>query len=93
MPIQTSVTTAKRRNCNRANTFLANDADEILKAFFDPFDFSFDSPMCFSREIDDPARPKECLVFRHEHLPSAHLARLARARIGFEVVRELLLEH
>src|ERR1700730_3934524 len=49
--------------------------------------------MFFGRKVDNPLRSNKLLPLRHKHAPNQHLTPLARCLIGFEIVRESLLEH
>jgi len=43
-------------------------------------------------KIDNPARPKQCLLLGYKHLASPDLSALAGLRIGTEIFRECVFE-
>ncbi len=92
-PIQASVPSAKRRDCDGLDMPLAQDALQVLQARFHPLDTRRASPMIFGRKIDDPARPFELPRIGHKHLPDLHLLRLAGGCVELKIRAESFLEH
>ena len=72
-PYKSTIATAKRRKCDRADRVFADKPYQIIQPALDPFHLRRSAPVLLCRKIHDPFRaPHDIAPFRREHMPDFH---------------------